>query len=315
MALGAGGNRPSGSAVRSRMFVEPFLGSAAVARGAVTRGQLRGPRFRRLLPDVHVSASVPVTPLLRARAAHVLLAGRGALGGFSAAEALGASCGSLRAPAEVVLLPGHRQRPLPDLVVRRDRLGPDDTVRWCGLLTTSPERTAYDLARRSPPVEAVVALDALARVHGFDPAAVLEIARRNPGARGSAQLQEAVRLADPLADSPMETRVRVALRAGGLPPPVLQHPVGPYRLDLAYPAVGLAVEYDGREHLTPERARRDLDRQAFLTAAGWRVLRFRAATVLGEPAAIPRAVHRYLRTEAHRRGTDPVALLHMISAA
>jgi very-short-patch-repair endonuclease len=29
---------------------------------------------------------------------------------------------------------------------------------------------------------------------------------------------------------------------------VLQYPVGPYRLDMAYPTIRLAVEYDGRAH-------------------------------------------------------------------
>lgn len=294
----------------------PFRGSDAIARGLVTPGQLRGSRFRRLLPDVHIDASVEITPLVRARAAHVLLAGRGVLGGFSAGEVLGASCGPLGAPAEIVLHPGRRQRPVPGLLVRRDRLRPHEIRQWRGLLVTSPERTAYDLARRLSRVEGVVAVDALSRVHGFDPTALLGIGRDHLGARGTAGLAAVVRLADPLADSPMETRIRLALLAGGLPRPALQYPVGPYRLDLAYPAVGLGIEYDGREHLTPQRAARDLDRQAYLTAAGWRrVLRFRAATVLGDPEAIPRAVHAHLRAEARRRGTDTATLLGMIGAA
>ncbi len=81
----------------------------------------------------------------------------------------------------------------------------------------------------------------------------------------------------------METRIRLALHRAGLPAPVLQHRVGPYALALSYPAVLLAVEYDGREHLTPERARRDLRRQAALTSAGWTVLRFSAWEVLNRP--------------------------------
>ncbi|WP_226358964.1 hypothetical protein [Pseudonocardia sp. ICBG601] len=55
---------------------EPFRGSEAVARGTVTPGRLRGPRFVRLFPDVYVSAVVPVTPLLRARAASIRRAPR-----------------------------------------------------------------------------------------------------------------------------------------------------------------------------------------------------------------------------------------------
>ncbi len=57
---------------------EPFRGSEAVARGIVTPARLRGPRFVRLFPDVYVSAAVPMTPVLRARAASVYAGPRGA---------------------------------------------------------------------------------------------------------------------------------------------------------------------------------------------------------------------------------------------
>ena len=53
----------------------------------------------------------------------------------------------------------------------------------------------------------------------------------------------------------MESRIRVAVPAGDLPVPDLQHAVGPYALDLAYPAVLLGIEYDGRDNLTPDRNR------------------------------------------------------------
>lgn len=292
------------------MLTEPFRGTAAIARGLVTPGQLRGPRFRRLFPDLYVLAITEVDLALRSRAAALFVAGRGVLGGYSAAELLGASCGPADAPAEVVLLGGHRQRPLGGLLVRRDRLVAADVTDAGGVPVTTPRRTAYDLARRLPLTEAVVAVDALACAHGFDPADLLAIARAHLGARGSRQLAEVVGLANPLAESPMETRIRLALWFGGLPVPVVQHPVGPYRLDMAYPALGVGIEYDGREHLTQERAIRDLDRQAYLTATGWRkIFRFRAGTVLGHPTAIPAAVHTYLAAEARRRGVSPEALV------
>jgi very-short-patch-repair endonuclease len=92
----------------------------------------------------------------------------------------------------------------------------------------------------------------------------------------------------------METRIRLAIRSAGLPLPVLQHPVGAYDLDMAYSDVRLAVEYDGREHLTPERARRDLVRQAYLSTAGWTVLRFGVADVRCRPWVVAAAVRRAL---------------------
>jgi len=293
------------------MFAEPFRGSAAVAAGLVTRGRLRGPHFRRLFPDVYVAAAVEVDLALRARAAHVLVDGRGVLGGWSAAQLLGASCGPADAPAEVITT-SYRRRP-PGLLTRRDRLLPDEVTTVAGIAVTTAPRTAYDLARHTPLVDGVVALDALARVHSFDPAVLRELDRRHLGARGSRRLVEVLRLADPLSGSPMETRIRLAVVSGGLPVPLLQHPVGPYFLDLAYPAIRLAIEYDGRDHLDPARALRDLDRQAYLTAAGWRVLRFRAAEVY-RPVVVANRVRRELVDHARRRGLTVPAVLALIDA-
>ncbi|HYH28840.1 MAG TPA: hypothetical protein VD903_00520, partial [Pseudonocardia sp.] len=238
---------------------QPFRASDAIAAGLVTPKVLRGPRFRRLFTGIYVRSDVEVTPEVRARAAHLLLDGHGALGGFSAAELLGASCGPLDAPAEIVVPRGH-VTPRPGLLVRLDELAPDEITEAGGCEVTSALRTAYDLARRLPLVEAVVALDALAFAQKFEPAGVLLLARRHVGSRGSARLPEIVPLATRLAESPMETRIRMALHFAGLRPPVLQHPVGPYLLDMAYPELMVAVEYDGRDHLTPERALRDLER-------------------------------------------------------
>lgn len=121
----------------------------------------------------------------------------------------------------------------------------------------------------------------------FDPTEPAAPVARHPGDRGLVALRGAVVLADPRSESPMKTRIRVAIHRHGLPPPELQHPVGPYRLDLAHPRVRLAVEYDGRDHRTPRRAVRDLRREAYLSRVDRDVLRLDAATV-----HIPREVAR-----------------------
>jgi hypothetical protein len=77
----------------------PFRGSAAVAAGLLTPGVLRGPRYRRLFPDVHAPTALKNDLALRARAAGVLVAGRGVVAGYAAAELLGASCGPPDAPS------------------------------------------------------------------------------------------------------------------------------------------------------------------------------------------------------------------------
>lgn len=158
---------------------------------------------------------------------------------------------------------------------------------------TTAERTAYDLARQDDLTEAVVAVDTLAH-NRFAPAVLTEIATRHPGDRHIRRLPRVLALADARSGSPMESRIRLAIVRHGLPAPELQYPVGPCLLDLAYPELRLAVEYDGREHLTQKRARHDLRREAFLTAVGWKVLRIAAGTVF-RPRATALLVRDHLR--------------------
>lgn len=275
--LATGWNREAPGAVCVGVFTRPFRGSAAVAAGLVTAGRLRGPRFRRLFRDVYVAATADVDLAMLAEAAFVLVDGRGVVGGWAAAELLGASCGPEDAPVEIVV--PTRRRTQPRLLVREEAIPESETTTVRGITVTDALRAAFDLGRRPPLVEAVVAIDALSRVGQFAPSSLITFGYAHLGAPGTALLRAAVRLANPLSGSPMETRIRYALHHGGLPTPVLQHPVGPYLLDLAYPSLLLAIEYDGREHRTAERALHDLRREAYLTRAGWDVLRFTAYEV------------------------------------
>jgi very-short-patch-repair endonuclease len=235
---------------------------------------------------------VEVDLALRSRAAAVHVGHRGVLVGYSAAELHGASCAARDAPAEVTV-PGSEVRARPGLRVFRFRPTRTEVTTLDGLALTTPVRTAYELGRRPDRTEAVVGLDTLAHDCRFAPETVLDVVDAHPGDRGLATLRCAVALSDRRAGSPMEFRIRIAIHRYRLPPPVVQHPLGPYRLDLAYPVVRLAVEYDGRDHREPERAIRDLRREAYLTACGWEVLRLRASSVFDAREAAIR-VHREL---------------------
>src|SRR4051794_6603294 len=225
----------------------------------------------------HVETSVDDDLVLRAHAAALLVDG-GVVGGHAAAAVHGADCAPRGAPVELVVGP-RRLRSRPGLRVRQDVLRPDEVVVVDGLSVTSPIRTAYDLVRAECFVEGVVALDALARVGRFPAEKVLDHVGARMRPRGHRRLAPAVAAADPGADSPPETRLRLSLVAHGVPRPKVQYEVTDARawwtphLDLAWPEVKVAVEYQRDRHRTdPERWRRDQERWAVLGAAGWLVI-------------------------------------------
>jgi hypothetical protein len=121
----------------------------------------------------------------------------------------------------------------------------------------------------------------------------------HPRARGIARLRRVVELAEPKAESPMETRLRMLLLLAGLPRPEVQvsihddqgNPLG--RPDLLYRAQRLAIEYDGGTHR--DRLIDDNRRQNGLISAGYRLLRFTAAYVYGTPDSVAIQVRSAIR--------------------
>lgn len=297
-ARGGVGGRLSGMGE----FTAPLRGSLAVAAGLVTKGQLRGPEFRRLFPDIYLPTNVAPTLAVRSRGAHLLVAGRGALAGYSAAELLGARIAPRDADAEVVASGDLRE--CRGLRVHRDQLADDEVETMAGLVLTSAIRTAYDLARWSTLVEGVVAADALGRIGRFGPSALVGLAARYPGARWRKRVPLVAELMDARAESAMETRCRLSLVLRGLPRPELQYQVrdelGDHvaRLDMAYPAARAGMEFDGQHHQDAPVFRADLARHNRLAALGWTVLRASATDVLHNPDRFAAQVRAVLRQRA-----------------
>lgn len=131
---------------------------------------------------------------------------------------------------------------------------------------------------------------------------MLAVAERHSGARGIVQLRRALKLADGGAESPQESRLRLALLDAGLPTPCTQLTVtsslGHFvaRLDLGWREWKVAVEYDGTQHWTDSKQRsRDIDRIAELEALGWRIIRVSADMLRQRPASIVGRTRRALR--------------------
>jgi hypothetical protein len=263
---------------------EPFIGSEAIKSGSLTAYQLRS-RFVAVYPDVYLPVGADLTSTTRARAAWLWSRRRGVVAGQSASALHGAEWVDDRAPAQ--LLYQHR-RPPSGIRTWLDRVTDDEKQLVAGTLTTTPARTAFDLACRNPIGKAVAAIDALTRATGLDIADVKLLAEPYKGHRNIRCARTALSLVDAGAESPRETWLRLLLGEAGYPRPQTQIPVyGQYGelvavVDMGWEAIKLGVEYEGDHHRTDRRQfNRDIARFDALNDLGWIIVRVTAEDVRG----------------------------------
>jgi very-short-patch-repair endonuclease len=254
-----------------------FRGSRVVAAGLLTRNQLRSAAWVRLRQDVYVDADVPITHRVLTSAVGLVLPDNAEFGGRSAAGLWGVSdLAGPDDPVEVVLPEGRRWN-AGDGVRCRRLLPSQELVQSGRWRSTSRVDTAVDILRFEQGDEAVVVLDHLVHEGMVRLEDVRAAVRELPPCFGAERARRAAARADGLAESRQESRLRLLMLDGGLPPLVAQFRVWDDhglvgRLDFALPELRLAIEYDGLWHA--ERTafmvdRRRLDR---LVAAGWTVL-------------------------------------------
>jgi hypothetical protein len=260
----------------SSMGAEPFIGSAAIAAGTLTKSALRW-RYIAIYRDVYISAAHELTPVSRAKAGWLWSKRQGVVAGFSAAAVHGAKWVGSARPAELI---HDNRRRAPMISVRGDRLEADEVCVIDGMKVTTPARTALDLACWYPVREAVAAIDALICATELKLADVEVLAQRYRGRRGIKKARMALELVDGGAQSPKETWLRLILVDAGFPRPQTQIPV--YNefgwceayLDLGWEDIKLAVEYDGDQHRTDRQQYvKDIRRAEMLERMGWLVVR------------------------------------------
>jgi very-short-patch-repair endonuclease len=220
------------------------------------------------------------SPLLladRATAAWLWSHREGVIAGVTASGLHGADYVDQKVPIELIW-PNHRAPT--GVITRNDTLLAGETQLVGPLPATTVNRTAFDIARRGRVWEAVARLDALARAAPFKTADVVELAAKHPHVRGLRRIERVLDLVDTGAESPKESWLRTILIEGGYPRPRTQIPVldpdgyPRYRLDMGWPDLMIAVEYDGDQHrLDPVRYRQDIVRAEYIEQVGWRRLR------------------------------------------
>jgi hypothetical protein len=198
----------------------------------------------------------------------------------------------------------HARRRHPGVIERAAALPASHVAYFQGLRITTAARTVVDLARFRPYAEGVVVADAALHLGITTPAqlvAVRDACRSWPGINRAAKVIE---FADGAAESPLESRSRLALAIGKLPAPVLQAVIllrdgGRARVDFLWAQWRVIGEADGRVKIQrPEDLWAEKLREDALRELGYEVVRWTWDEIVNRPEMV---VARILRAAARAR--------------
>ena len=263
-----------------------YLRTALV--GAIGRHQLsnalRSGAVRPIWTRVVVEASRVLDPRTRAAAALLAVGPRAVLCGPTAALLHG--CTATASTEVHVLVPYQcKPRSRAGLVVHHSCFYAEQVVELDGLRVLALPHVVADLLCTAAPADALAVADEVLRAAGPRSdelrAAVAQRLRARPDPRGTVRGAVLWDLASPRAESPPESWVRMLLIERGFPLPEVNFVVRTvdgrelHRLDLAWPALRIAQEYDGHA-AHAGREERDAAREDDLRRRGWTVVRARA---------------------------------------
>ncbi len=248
-----------------------------------TRGQARGPHFRRTSQGFYVPSSVDGSvPEQRIVEASAILPRYGGVTGWASLRWAGgvwfdgttAGGHELRA---VTLATGYDDvLNQPGVQISQERLNPRDLLVVDGLAVTSHVRSVcFEMRYASSVRAAVQALDLAAYSDLVSIDEVATYAARHSGWIGIPQCRKALTLADENSWSPRETWMRLTwILDAGLPPALTNRPVFDDQgrhvgtPDLLDPEAGVVGEYDGHLHLQGAQRRRDREREEQFRSLG-----------------------------------------------
>jgi predicted transcriptional regulator of viral defense system len=206
----------------------------------------------------------------------------------------------------------HGRHIQPGIIERAASLPVAHVRQLKGLLMTTAARTVVDLARSYPYCAGVALTDAALHLELTTRAELVAVRDACESWPGIQRAAEVIDFADAAAESPLESRSRVAFALGGLPTPTLQAVIlfregGYARVDFLWEQWRVVGEADGRlkiqrpEDLWDEKLREDRLREL-----GYEVVRWTWDEIINHPevvvARILRAIERAkLRAQADRR--------------
>lgn len=185
-----------------------------------------------------------------------------------------------------ITVDSHRRVRIPSVTVHRSILLPGlDRTLLNGLPVTTLERTIVDMSLTHAAAVVGSWIDTGIRRHRLDLDSLSGCINRLtvPGRPTPISAMTALSKRNPGYDpgrSELESRALIALADGGCPEPTRQHQVTrpdgrPAFIDLAYPALRIAIELDGWEtHGIRSAFESDRIRANDLAVMGWTVLRF-----------------------------------------
>lgn len=203
-----------------------------------------------------------------------------------------------------------------NVVGHRLALREEEIVNLDGVRLTSPERTWLDLASLLAVPDLVAVGDHLVCEHGqLHPVPRSAICARNDlvrvmarhhGMRGMKAARMAYELVRVGADSPPETKLRLALIDAGLPEPELNHILFDLNgiplvwPDAAYREYKISLQYDGLHHEDSEQYEKDIGRLEKTKGLGWEEIRFAKTDLNGERPPAVQKVQRALSDRGWR---------------
>jgi hypothetical protein len=276
-----------------------FRSDHAAALG-FSRYQLRGKRFESPFHGVHVAG--PMLELAdRCCAARLVLPDDAAFSDATAAMLMNLPVPRQPDVVHVTVRVGTCVPQRRGIVGHVRRLRAEDVALIDGLRVITAAVTFVHLAAVLSRAALVGLGDAILRASLATTAELMSAVEANAGRRGCIRARGLISVLNPSAESIMESVLRLLLLDAGLPAPEVNGNVydsfGEFlaRADLLYRAAKVIIEYDGDHHrLDRAQFARDVRRGSDLAAAGYLVLRFTAADVLGRPHAVVAAVRSAL---------------------